>query len=111
VHILPPLPLEHPCQSNCSAFGATCVILDSDATKISCLCPNGKLLDAFNPKCSDPSYCGVYTKHGFCVGQQNICVGQQKLKLFLFCRPIDFVISGTKFMSSGRILMFRVNSP
>jgi hypothetical protein len=28
---------------------------------------------------------GVYTKHGFCVGQQEFCVGRQKLKLFNFC--------------------------
>jgi hypothetical protein len=53
VQILPPLPLENPCQSNCSAFGASCVILDAEAKKLSCLCPNGKILDAFNPKCSD----------------------------------------------------------
>ena len=53
VQILPPLPLDDPCQSNCSAFGASCVILDPDTKKLSCLCPNGKILDAFNPQCSD----------------------------------------------------------
>lgn len=53
VRILPQLPAENSCQTNCSVFGATCVYLDPEAIKMSCVCPNGILLDAFNPKCND----------------------------------------------------------
>ncbi len=51
VFIMTPLLNDRACSSNCTAFGATCVNLDSSMKKTQCVCPNGLLLDHINNKC------------------------------------------------------------
>ena len=82
VQILPPLPLEEPCQSNCSAVGASCVILDADTKKVSCLCPNGRILDNmddFNPKCIDGKSCQL--NFVVCIMKLNLTSTSQNCSL------------------------------